>query len=153
RMRFAGGVLVVLLLWAVVGYFAVRRRFSGWDSHFKRLAATLPGGLLFLAILWTCCVFYEPENYWNQARLAPLFSLRYGYHLYYPAEEGPVTGAIYGPISYFAYFPSLVASSPIPALLIGSVTASIYYFVPAAWVFLSGPFRRREARAVGLFLV
>jgi hypothetical protein len=151
-MILIAGVMFPILFAAVAGGTAAWRRCAAWEPHFRILAAMLPGGLLFVAMIWICAVLSAPENYWNQARLAPLFSLRYGYHLYYPPGEGPVTGAIYGPISYLAYFPSLAASSPIPSLLIGSMTASIYYFAPAAWIFLSGMFRQGEARIVGLSL-
>ena len=152
-MFLIAAVMFPILVAAIASGTASWRRCAGWEPHIRILAAMLPAGLLLLAMIWICAVLAAPENYWNQARLAPLFSLRYGYHLYYPPGEGPVTGAIYGPLSYLAYFPSLAASSPIPSLLIGSMTASIYYFAPAAWIFLSGVFRRGEARIVGLSLL
>jgi len=151
-MLLVGGVILATLVGAVAGGIVAWRRSVGWESHFRILAIMLPAGLLLLTTIWISRVLSAPENYWNQARLAPLFSLRYGYHLYYPPGEGPVNGAIYGPISYLAYFPALAASSPTPSLLIGSLTASIYYFAPVAWIFLSGSFRKREARIVGLSL-
>ena len=151
-MLLVGGVILATLVGAVAGGIVAWRRSVGWESHFRILAIMLPAGLLLLTTIWISRVLSAPENYWNQARLAPLFSMRYGYHLYYPPGEGPVNGAIYGPISSLAYFPALAASSPTPSLLIGSLTASIYYFAPVAWIFLSGSFRKREARIVGLSL-
>lgn len=150
---FSIGLLIVIVAWGVFSGIVVNRRFSNWSLHYRLLAILLPAGSSLLALSWTCNVLRVTDFHWNQARLAPLFGLRYGYSLYYPPEAGPVLGAIYGPISYLAYFPSLLAHSPIPALLIGSTVASLYYFVPVALIFTSGRFRRQEALAVGLFLL
>lgn len=147
-----GLLCAIAVLGIVVGVF-VRRRVADWPSHYRLLATLAAGGLFFLAVLFVCRWLKVSDFDWNQARLAPLFGLRYGYSLYYTAENGPVTGAIYGPISYLAYFPSLIAHTPLPALLIGSVTATLYYFAPVIWVFLSGQFRRREGRLIGLVLI
>ena len=152
-MLFSIGLLGAVAIAGVLGSVFAKRRVPDWPSHYRLLASALAGGLAFLAVLFVCRWLKVSDFDWNQARLAPLFGLRYGYSLYYTAENGPVTGAIYGPISYLAYFPSLIANAPLPALLIGSITATIYYFAPILWIFLSGQFRRGPGRVIGLFLI
>jgi len=137
---------------AVAGLL-VERRTRSWLGHYRFLALLSGIGLPFVLLL---CLFrvMDVANFpWNQARLAPLFGLRYGYSLYYLPQQGPVTGTLLGPLAYLAYFPSLIAHMPLPALLIGSGTASFYFFAPVVWIFLSGSFHRHEGRAVGVFLL
>jgi hypothetical protein len=147
------GLLITIVASGVLGGVVVNRRFSNWSLQYRLLAVLIPTGWALLALSWTAHVLFAPNHWWNQARLAPLFGLRYGYSLYYPSDAGPVLDVVYGPIAYLAYFPSLLAHLPIPALLIGSTAASLYYFLPVAWIFMSGQFRRREGRALGLFLL
>lgn len=151
-MLFVIGLLAVLSIAGAFSGFLVYRRLRAWPFHYRIVAAVLPFALCLLGWSWTCEVLRVTDLDWNQARLAPLIGLKYGYSLYYPAEDGPVMGAIYGPISYFAYFPSLLAATPVPALLIGSVAASLYFFAPVAWIFTSGRFRRKQSLSLGLLL-
>lgn len=83
----------------------------------------------------------------------PLFALRYGYQPYYSPSEGPVLNMIYGPLAFLSYFPSLVAHAPVPAVLVGCLVASLYFFSPVCWLCLFGKasWRRRDF-ANGLLL-
>ena len=56
---------------------------------------------------------------WNGSRLAPTFALLYGYQLYYPATEGPITNHVYGPVAALAYLPATIFRTPTPAILAG----------------------------------
>lgn len=153
-MLFSLGLLCLVVICGVLGGMLVNRRVRTWQAHFRLLAVLVPGGLLFAAVLCVCRVLDVADFDWNQARLAPLFGLRDGYSLYYSPEQGPITGTVLGPLAYLSYFPSLIANTPVPALLIGSLTASFYYLAPVIWSFLFyGPFRRKEGRAMGLFLI
>jgi hypothetical protein len=147
------GLLVLFTSYGALAYLLVNRRCSHWESPYRIAASLVPAGLGLVALCWFAEVLNVTSFDWNQARLAPLFGLRYGYSLYYPPETGPVMGAIYGPISYLAYFPTLLAHTPVPALLIGAFTATIYFIGPVIAAFISGPFRRGQGLAVGLFLL
>ena len=62
------------------------------------------------------------------ARLAPTFALLYGYDLYYPATEGPITNHVYGPVAAFAFLPATIFATPTPAILAGAVLQVTFIF-------------------------
>ncbi len=133
---------------SLLGCWVVYRRTRDWKIHLRLLALASVPGLLWVAVFSACYILIAPVPAWNQIRLAPLFALAHGYRLYYPPGEGPVMGVIYGPLAYLPYFPSLAASGPVAAVLIGTLTAAALYFGPAVWV-LAG--RRPGPRVAGVF--
>jgi hypothetical protein len=73
---------------------------------------------------------------WNQARLVSTFVLRETHQVYAdPIHGGLVQSVMYTPLSFFAYLPATLFSSPTPALLAGAALSLFYYFAPA-WLLL-----------------
>jgi hypothetical protein len=66
----------------------------------------------------------------NDHRLAPTFALAHGYRLYYGPEQGPVLSTIYGPVTAFAYAPSLLASTPMAAVRLATIVTIVLFFLP-----------------------
>ncbi len=94
--------------------------------------------LLFLALLGVLADRILQAPFWsfNGTRLAPSFGLVHGYRLYYPPADGPVLSTIYGPVTALVYLAATLASSPNPAVLIGSGITVLFCFVPVAWLHL-----------------
>jgi hypothetical protein len=95
---------------------------------------------------------------WNAARLTPVFSLVYGYRLYYPAGEGPILDNIYGPVAALAFLPATVFRTPTAAILAGAVLHVSFIFVPLlVFVWRAGGAatdrRLRLACALGAYLI
>ena len=61
-------------------------------------------------------------------RLAPTFALVHGYRLYYPPDSGPALSTLYGPVTALFYLPATLASTPMVAILIGTLWAMIAFF-------------------------
>ena len=93
---------------------------------------------LFLALLGVLAERILQTPFWsyNGTRLAPSFGLVHGYRLYYPPADGPVLSTIYGPVTALAYLAATFASSPNPAVLIGSGITVLFCFGPVAWFHL-----------------
>jgi hypothetical protein len=115
------------------GLWIFRR--SRAESICNRIAlALLPAGFLIAATLLVERLASSLDGPWPAARLAPLFALRYGYRFYYGPGDGPILDTIYTPLSALLYFPVLVFSTPVPAVLAGSVMSCCYSFAPALYL-------------------
>ncbi len=87
----------------------------------------------------------------SAGRLAPLIGLKYGYHLYYPPGEGPLFVTQYGPVAFLAYAPSLLAHTPIGAILTAVACAMGYIFGPI--ILLSWQAIRRDGTQAGSWVI
>jgi len=69
----------------------------------------------------------------NDGRLAPTFSILAGNPPYYPVDSGPILNTIYGPLSYFYYFPCALFRQNISlAILSGSFLSFAAFAIPVA---------------------
>jgi hypothetical protein len=126
--------LALVLCTAVGAGFGIFRR-SGAESLDNRIAlALLPTGFLIAATLLVEHLTSSLNSPWPAARLTPLFALRYGYRLYYGPDQGPILDTIYTPLSALLYFPALIFSTPVPAVLAGTVLACCYSFAPVLYI-------------------
>jgi hypothetical protein len=105
-----------------------RAAIRGW-----RWPHCLTAGILLVAIftawrLAVAAVIGTLASDWNGSRLAPTFALRYGYQLYYPAQQGPITNHVYGPLAAFAYLPATFFRVPTPAILAGGALQVAFVF-------------------------
>ena len=84
------------------------------DSRWISLAGFCTG-IGAIATLWiSWCEF--PLYAWNDARLLPAFTLRFGSNPYPPLGGGPLTTWIYGPIGVLINLPATWASTAVDAL-------------------------------------
>ena len=115
----------------------------------------LTAGILLLALftfwrLAVVAVVGTLASDWNGSRLAPTFALTYGYELYYPADQGPITNHVYGPVAAFAYLPATLLRTPTPAILAGGALQVAFVFgAMLAFVWRAGA-RNAADRAVPL---
>jgi hypothetical protein len=75
-------------------------------------------------------VFQAPLTIQNDHRLGPTFAVAHGYRLYYGPQQGPVLSTIYGPITALAYAPTLLASTPMGAVRLGTVITILLFLFP-----------------------
>lgn len=130
---FAAYSLVAVGCAALSGVLAVRLR--AWRSPGALLVALTPLALLAVAARIAQHVLHAPDFDWAGARLAPLVSLRFGYHLYYGAGDGPVLNTIYAPLSYLIYWPVCLANDPAVGIAIASLVGMLALFVPVVVLF------------------
>jgi len=72
-------------------------------------------GLLTAIWLWSCwCSF--PSNPWNDIRVAPALALSRGISIYTPADAGPVSTWVYGPLPLLVLAPAGLASTAAGAI-------------------------------------
>lgn len=71
---------------------------------------------------------------YNGIRLVRIFSIKYGYQLYYPADSGPVLFLIAGPFHPLTHLPATLFNSPTPALIFASFISACFYFLPILWL-------------------
>ncbi len=88
---------------------------------------------------------------WNGSRLAPIQALKDGYDLYYEFEAGPALNTLYGPFSFYPYFPATFFRSPTNAIIAGQLISVLLYAAP--WFFLSIAAVRFRFKAAGLALL
>jgi hypothetical protein len=93
----------------------------------------LTAGILLIAVftfwrLVVAAVVGTLASDWNGSRLAPTFALLYGYRLYYPADAGPITNHVYGPVAAFAYLPATIFRAPTQAILAGGALQVAFVF-------------------------
>lgn len=110
--------------------WSFRARPAPWD-RLDRCGALIvllaASGLSLLAVTQVLgSVWYD----WNGARLAPIVALRYGYRLYYPATEGPISNHAYGPVMALAYLPTALFRTPTTVILVGSILQIAFVFGP-----------------------
>ena len=92
---------------------------------------------------------HGPQWMWNEVRLAPGFSLAYGYRLY-PGEHAlaPIAGTLYSPIGHLLYAGLAFLHDPTEAIVAGCALSMALYFIPLLWVHLGAA---GESRLIGLY--
>ena len=106
-------------------------------------------GVAALAYLWLgWCAF--PASNWNEFRLAPTFALVHGGTIYPPADGGPLSTWIYGPIGLLVNLPATLARSASAAIEIAGVLNLLTLVVPLALICLGAPELRARGRSVSL---
>jgi hypothetical protein len=142
---------LVLGIATVAGFWVFHR--SDEESLDTRIAlALLPTGFLIAATLLLEHLTSSLNTPWPAGRLAPLFALRYGYRFYYGPDQGPILDTIYTPLSALLYFPALIFSTPVPAVLAGSVLSCCYSFAPVFYLIRRTISSARLVRAAPTFL-
>ncbi len=102
-----------------------------------------------LAYLWLgWCAF--PASNWNELRLAPTFALVHGGTIYPPADGGPLSTWIYGPIGLLVNLPATLAHSTSTAIEIAGVLNLLTLVVPLAVVCFGFPELRARGRTACL---
>jgi hypothetical protein len=86
---------------------------------------------------------------WNEVRLAPGFSLAYGYRLY-PGQHAlaPIAGTLYPPIGHLLYACLSFLKDPVSALIAGSSLSVVLYLTPLLWVHMRAG---RSGRLIGVY--
>jgi hypothetical protein len=116
------------------------------------IAAFFPLIVVLLAAVFLQPILDAPyRSIWNQVRVAPAVSLAAGYTLYYPTDQGPVTGNIYGPMASIAFLPATAASTPSGVLRVGTALSLCLYFMPLLWLARFSHDRDGAGRQAGLF--
>src|SRR4030042_3553678 len=76
----------------------------------------------------------SPAFMLNSRRLGWVFSIAYGYKLYYGPHSGPVLPTIYGPMAALVYLPATLVNNPVYAVILGSCISACFYFIPMFWL-------------------
>jgi len=126
-IRFGPQVQNIFLLVFVFASLGVV--FVLWNEKLFSTIIAVAAVFLFTSLMVR--IFCAPFYLWNAARLAWIFSLKYGYTLYYPPDTGPILARIYGPFASLMYSPSLIFSSPSWALCSASFLSVLATFLPA----------------------
>jgi len=125
-----------------------------WSGPDRLTAGLLAAAVVTAWLVVVTSVLGMLDSNWNAARLAPSFGLLYGYHLYYPATEGPILNHVCGPVSALAFLPAAIFRTPTPAILAGGALEVAFIFAPLLWfVWRAGgraPAERALALACGL---
>ncbi|HVU25129.1 MAG TPA: hypothetical protein VHE13_13465 [Opitutus sp.] len=100
------------------------RPLAGW---LPALAAAA-GAVVYLWLGW--CAF--PASNWNELRLAPTFALVHGTTVYPPADGGPLSTWIYGPVGLLANLPATLASSATVAVGVAGAINLLVLVAPLA---------------------
>jgi len=86
-----------------------------------------------LAYLWLgWCAF--PASNWNELRLAPTFALVHGVAVYPPADGGPLSTWIYGPVGLLVNLPATLASSATAAVQLAGLINLLTLILPLSVV-------------------
>ena len=97
----------------------------------KLLAWTLVTAAAFiLATHIVNLTYFNLQLPWTSVRLAPTFALWKGYPLYSSTTQPPWVMVAYGPLYPLMYAPSLLASTPGPAVAIATVMSHAYILLP-----------------------
>ena len=96
-----------------------------------------PLPILIVLLNVTRYLLHGPQWLWNEARLAPAFSMMYGYHLY-PGHDtlAPVVGTLHAPVGYILFAGLSFLKDPTIALLAACGLATVLYFTPLVWLHL-----------------
>lgn len=122
-------IALVLALVTLAG-IAWRGRRAARDWHWDDWlgSVVLVGAVVTFWRLAVTAVVGTLTQDWNAARLAPTFSLFYGYDLYYPPDRGPILNNVYGPVAALAFLPAAIFRTPTPAVLAGGVLQDTFVF-------------------------
>jgi len=95
-------------------------------------------------------ILHGPHWLWNEARLAPAFSMMYGYHLY-PGRDAfaPIVGTLHAPVGYILYAALAFLKDSTQALLAACALSAALYFVPLVWLHLGAC--RPARRLIGVY--
>jgi len=106
--------------------------------------------LLIIALDVLTGILHGPHWLWNEARLAPAFSMMYGYRLY-PGRDAlaPIVGTLHAPAVYILYAGLAFLKDPTQALLAACTLSALLYFVPLVWLHLRAGGRNRHL--IGLY--
>jgi len=93
--------------------------------------------LLLVALNILTGILHGPHWLWNEARLAPAFSMVFGYHLY-PGRYAlaPIVGTLHAPVGYVLYAGLAFLKDPTQALLAACSLSAVLYFGPLVWLHL-----------------
>ncbi len=80
--------------------------------------------LIFLGLIWlgfslVAYSWHETFFFWNQIRLAPSYALSLGAPLYGHLDKDPLVWHLYGPFAPIFYYPAILVSHPLTALVLG----------------------------------
>lgn len=143
------GLLGLLLVASVVGGVCLYRGpLRDRELPDRLTGAMLPAAFAVLACLVVVPIARMPFESWNAARLACTVGLRHGYSLYYPADSGPITGNIYGPVDALAFLPAAWAAEPATALYVGGTLNALFMIVPLGALVLGPRAHRQMANRV-----
>lgn len=139
---------LILLAAAAAGVWLYRRTFRDRDLPERLTGAALPLAFAVLFCLAAVSVARMPFECWNAARLACTVGLRHGYSLYYPADSGPITGNIYGPVDALAFLPAAWAPDTVTAIYIAGTINVLFMVVPFALLLLTPCAHRQRGNAI-----
>ena len=122
---FLGGLVASLI--AGFGLTRLVRREERVDSL---LILAAPASLYVLLVKSWMAMILAPHSDWTAGRFSPTYSLLKGFTLYYPVDSGPIYNTIYPPMSYLAFLPAAIFSTPTPALLAGALLSQCYVLLP-----------------------
>jgi len=115
----------------------------------RALRWVCPFLFLIVALNLLYGMVHGPQWMWNEVRLAPGFSLAWGYRLY-PGEHAlaAIAGTMYLPIGHLLYAGLSFLHDPTEAIIAGCALSMALYFAPLFWV------HRRaagESRLMGIY--
>jgi len=122
---------------------------NGMARFDRALRYACPFLFLIVALNLLYGMVHGPQWMWNEVRLAPGFSLAYGYHLY-PGEHAlaPIAGTLYSPIGHLLYAGLSFLRDPTGAIVAGCALSMVLYFTPLLWVHLRAA---GESRLIGVY--
>jgi hypothetical protein len=141
-----GSGALLSLLWCLRRY----RTQAGWEPELRWAHALLPLALYCIFLIYLAKVVRMPYWDWNAARLAPGFSLLYGYKLYYLPYGGPMLCTLYGPVTYLIYLPAILARQPTAAILAAGAANVSLVLLFLFLLNLQGNWSDRRHRVLGL---
>jgi uncharacterized membrane protein YuzA (DUF378 family) len=135
---------ILFLMFVCAGLYALRILFAkgreiSFEHRFMIAAAPLLVCLMFSLLVYS--VIRMPGRDWNAARITPSVALKFGYTLYYPANQGPILNTLYAPITAVAYLPAALGNDPTSAILIAGAinTGSMAFAMLFLLLALKGP--------------
>jgi hypothetical protein len=132
---------ILLVFSFLLGCYIYKRRLRNGSDN-PLLALILPGSLLTVVATFSGKIVHAPFVLWNAARFSVTYALAHGYRLYYPAQDGPILGHHYGPVSSLLYLPAAFTGSPTSSLILAAAITVIIYFLPV--LFLHMRFRSSD---------
>lgn len=102
-----------------------------WERAFR---GVIPLMIACALIMLIERIAAAPMFEWNEAKLAPVVAMTYGYDLYQDPDAGVMTGWIYGPIAALLLLPGALGKTPTGVMLIGVTINFLAYFIPSIWL-------------------
>ncbi|MBE9116793.1 hypothetical protein IQ249_12875 [Lusitaniella coriacea LEGE 07157] len=153
-IAFAGLLFVIAIALGALAFY----KLSGWKILDRAIVAIAPA-ICILSFLFAFNQFlirfegiqWGVKGNWSAVRLLPSFALKHGYQIYYDPNSGPITGMIKGPMMALAYLPVTLGSSPVVAVILGSLTATTFFFVPILWLHFGKSWKDVQTFIISLF--